>query len=293
MHQALSIPFVAFVFWAQQSFLLDVAAFSTPASVTRDFRHHNSQTSHRRIVLYSDLKDPSVSQVDDGAPEQNDKAATRRHGRKRRTMLKLYRLPRVAYQIYTSYAKRLWKETDVSARKKIANDKFRVAVRSMQQLLSDEYLEFSDEANQTQKELLQACDRMLASIPLEVKSGNKSPLPPKTKQVGKKKSRSVLFGALMGAAVACWVFSGNYVFTGVFTLMTILGQLEYYRMIINTGVYPARRISVIGAASMFLTVRHTILYCWVLFNIPTDVPYRLCLHQISTKFVSPCLVCGP
>ena len=69
----------------------------------------------------------------------------------------------------------------------------------------------------------------------------------------KKKQRSILFGALMGLAVACWVFSGNYVFTGLFCLMTILGQLEYYRMIMNTGVYPARRISVIGASSMFLT----------------------------------------
>ena len=57
----------------------------------------------------------------------------------------------------------------------------------------------------------------------------------------------------MGLCVAAWVFSGNYIFTGLFTLMTILGQLEYYRMVINTGVYPARRISVIGAATMFLT----------------------------------------
>ncbi|KAG7339579.1 phosphatidate cytidylyltransferase [Nitzschia inconspicua] len=65
--------------------------------------------------------------------------------------------------------------------------------------------------------------------------------------------RSILFGAVMGAAVACWVFSGNYVFTGLFCLMTILGQLEYYRMVMNTGVFPARRISVVGATSMFVT----------------------------------------
>jgi hypothetical protein len=70
-----------------------------------------------------------------------------------------------------------------------------------------------------------------------------------------KKQRSVLFGAAMGAVVACWVFSGNYIFTGLFCLMTILGQLEYYRMVMNTGVFPARRISVIGATSMFVTVR--------------------------------------
>jgi hypothetical protein len=33
----------------------------------------------------------------------------------------------------------------------------------------------------------------------------------------KKKSRSILFGATMGAITACWVFSGNFVFTTLFT----------------------------------------------------------------------------
>ncbi len=70
----------------------------------------------------------------------------------------------------------------------------------------------------------------------------------------KKKGRSVLFGATMGLAVAAWVYSGNYIFTGLFTLMTALGQLEYYRMVMNTGIYPARRISVLGACAMFVTV---------------------------------------
>lgn len=73
----------------------------------------------------------------------------------------------------------------------------------------------------------------------------------------KKKRRSIWFGVVMGFVVACWVFSGNYIFTGLFTLMTILGQLEYYRMVINTGVVPARRISVVGACSMFLTALFT------------------------------------
>ena len=75
-----------------------------------------------------------------------------------------------------------------------------------------------------------------------------------TKKTKKKKGgRSVLFGATMGLVVACWVYSGNYIFTALFTLMTALGQLEYYRMVMNTGVYPARRISVLGACAMFVT----------------------------------------
>mmetsp|Transcript_2203 Transcript_2203/g.3381 ORF Transcript_2203/g.3381 Transcript_2203/m.3381 type:complete len:582 (+) Transcript_2203:111-1856(+) len=69
----------------------------------------------------------------------------------------------------------------------------------------------------------------------------------------KKPRRSILFGAAMGSVVACWVFSGNFIFTALFTLMTILGQLEFYRMAMNAGIYPARRISVCGACAMFIT----------------------------------------
>ncbi|KAL7506019.1 hypothetical protein ACHAXN_003374 [Cyclotella atomus] len=69
----------------------------------------------------------------------------------------------------------------------------------------------------------------------------------------KKKGRSVLFGATMGLIVAGWVYSGNYIFTTLFTLMTALGQLEYYRMVMNKGIYPARRISVLGACATFVT----------------------------------------
>lgn len=89
----------------------------------------------------------------------------------------------------------------------------------------------------------------------------------------KKKSRSILFGATMGAITACWVFSGNFVFTTLFTLMTALGQLEYYRMVMKTGVYPARRISVLGACSMFVTVSATVV---VTLSIGMYVPTHSC-----------------
>lgn len=153
-------------------------------------------------------------------------------------------------------------ETDVSARKIVATDKVRAAVRNVQHILScDEYTALSEKGLQSQSELLKACDNMLVALSEERKeidssqgqqdkiASTSTPVPEAA-----KKRRSIMFGALMGFAVACWVFSGNYVFTALFTLMTILGQLEYYRMIMHTGVYPARRISVIGASSMFLTV---------------------------------------
>ena len=131
----------------------------------------------------------------------------------------------------------------------------------------------SKKSEEAKERLLQACDDML--IILDENNNDKSESTavvavatedpdadtakqlaavPTKKKVAKKQ-RSVLFGAVMGALVAGWVFSGNYIFTGLFCLITILGQLEYYRMIMNTGVFPARRISVVGATSMFVTVR--------------------------------------
>jgi hypothetical protein len=189
---------------------------------------------------------------------------------KRSKFRRFYKLPSKAYHIYTDYATRLWTETNTDARKKIANDKVKGAIRNMCHVVkSDEYTEFSDGSIEARDRLLKACDNMLETLPKDpttpattskavatatstTKNENSSETPVKKKKANGQ--RSVLFGAIMGATVACWVFSGNYVFTGLFALMTILGQLEYYRMVMNTGVYPARRISVIGAVSCFLTV---------------------------------------
>jgi hypothetical protein len=172
----------------------------------------------------------------------------------------------------------LWNETNPEARKKKAQNRAKAAIRGVEQImLGEEYVELSDdeETIEARQNLLEACQAMLKAMKkhnmqeeivketsaLESKK-EKEETPSEVmatsdkKVETKKKSRSVLFGAAMGAIVACWVYSGNWIFTGVFTLMTILGQLEYYRMVMNTGIYPARRISVIGACSMFLTVSY-------------------------------------
>ncbi|KAL7544201.1 hypothetical protein ACHAWF_007580 [Thalassiosira exigua] len=89
---------------------------------------------------------------------------------------------------------------------------------------------------------------------LVVAVASPAPSPPAAEAPPKKKGgRSVAFGALMGLAVAAWVYSGNYAFAALFTLMTALGQLEYYRMVMQAGIYPARRISVAGACATFVT----------------------------------------
>eukprot|EP00535_Pseudo-nitzschia_heimii_P002466 CAMPEP_0197174016 /NCGR_PEP_ID=MMETSP1423-20130617/722_1 /TAXON_ID=476441 /ORGANISM="Pseudo-nitzschia heimii, Strain UNC1101" /LENGTH=510 /DNA_ID=CAMNT_0042622905 /DNA_START=184 /DNA_END=1716 /DNA_ORIENTATION=+ len=179
---------------------------------------------------------------------------------------------KMAYRIYTGYAKKLWRETDPSERSKIANDRVAQTIRDMQHVLTSEHETISSSGssgdNQTveaSENLLQACEHMLSTIDENEKSksktsstavapidadGEKGKSPPVKAE---KKQRSILFGAVMGIVVAAWVFSGNYIFTGLFCLLTILGQLEYYRMIMNTGVFPARRISVAGATSMFVT----------------------------------------
>ncbi|CAJ1890091.1 unnamed protein product [Cylindrotheca closterium] len=181
-----------------------------------------------------------------------------------------YKLPKAACRVYASYVKRLWAETDVAARERVADDKVRGSIRNMQNILlhAKEYAEFDDATYESQNKLLVACEEMLEALPkretakekkqadkevtteLSIANGETSEAVVPEK---KKGQRSILFGALMGLTVALWVFSGSYIFTGVFCSMTILGQLEYYRMVMNTGVYPARRISVIGASSMFLT----------------------------------------
>jgi hypothetical protein len=217
--------------------------------------HHHPALSRTWATIKEQQEEQSVEE------DQSTSMTKKRH---------FYRLPKTAYHIYTSYANRLWKETDVPARHKIANDKVRGTIRNMQHVLqANEYAEFSGGCVEKKEKLLVACEELLSSLPqkeektaetpatevVDVESSKKDAAP-------KKKQRSILFGAVMGAAVACWVFSGNYIFTGLFCLMTNLGQLEYYRMIMNTGVYPARRISVIGASSMFLTVRDANLLLW-------------------------------
>jgi hypothetical protein len=180
---------------------------------------------------------------------------------------------KMAYRIYTGYAKRLWRETDPSERSKIADDKVAQTIRDMQHVLTSEHETINSSSSdkkcvEASEQLLKACEHMLLTLEEDAKSKKKpaeastagasidantekSKSPPAKKE---KKQRSILFGALMGVVVAAWVFSGNYIFTGVFCLVTILGQLEYYRMVMNTGVFPARIISVIGATSMFVTV---------------------------------------
>jgi phosphatidate cytidylyltransferase len=235
-------------------------------------------------------------------------------------------IPGEAVRIYADYAGRLWNETNPDARRAIATTKAAEAIRQVQHIIrGDEYItQFAAIDDQPRQQLLDACSDLLAAMDNATLAEGVAPPAPNalsaamenatatttwseanavalehgegtttTGPAKKKGRRSILFGATMGLAVAGWVFSGSYIFTGIFTLMTLLGQLEYYRMVINTGVYPARRISVVGACSMFLTALFTPNYhqlCLPLFGLwamiwfltmkrtPTTIP------QIATTF---------
>mmetsp|Transcript_5300 Transcript_5300/g.11599 ORF Transcript_5300/g.11599 Transcript_5300/m.11599 type:complete len:596 (+) Transcript_5300:114-1901(+) len=219
-----------------------------------------------------------------------------------------------AYHLYVDYFDRLWEETAVDQRKKVARRRAQDAVLHVKNLSVEGGEKgsdvFNDVDHDTRRKMVEACDSMLAELEIDelkkeikdkpkkkliivdnmsvgavqklaVEQSKKEPAitnkqgdlvsdqtestkalvsmteseqpaaPAKKKK--KKGGRSVLFGLTMGIAVAGWVYSGNYVFTTLFTLMTALGQLEYYRMVMETGVYPARRISVLGACAMFVT----------------------------------------
>lgn len=203
-------------------------------------------------------------------------------------------LPGKVIRIYTDYATRLWKETNPEARKIVESNRVAVALRQVQHMIQADEALYYIVPVQDRLELIEACDAVLRAIAanatalaaasslqqqqkesspvvvaqettttavVTINGGDGEESAANISSIGstkpKRTRRSIGFGALMGLAVACWVFSGNYIFTGLFTLMTVLAQLEYYRMVMNTGVYPARRISVVGACSMFLAALFT------------------------------------
>jgi hypothetical protein len=221
--------------------------------------------------------------------------------RKRVYWQKVSRMPKKAVRIYADYASRLWTETNPVARKRIAQDKAAAAVRAVEHTMrGEEYVAFSEDSEDARQQLLNACQVMLKAMEKSPASTSKHDVSvvaetsTDTAAKPKKARRSILFGAMMGAIVACWVFSGNYIFTGVFTLMTVLGQLEYYRMVMNTGIYPARRISVVGACSMFLTVSISPVFVnsIVILTFVCVFMERLYSRHIYMKFVFQCLVFG-
>lgn len=255
-------------------FLPDVSSFVTVLQSPIAFRGLKPIPDHRRLLVSKeDMVPPKPSKInnDDKEIEGTTNGEAKVPRRIPRKHFFTY-IPRKVSHIYREYFSRLWKETDVTSRRQVAKEKAVQSIRQVQNIFrnQEEYADISKVSQLDRQNLLDACDSILkdseraeelketvaeaeniteAIAAVAEAAKEEAAVGPK-----KKKGRSVLFGAAMGAVVAAWVFSGNYVFTAIFTGMTILGQLEYYRMVMKTGVFPTRRLSVIGAASMFLTV---------------------------------------
>lgn len=54
-------------------------------------------------------------------------------------------------------------------------------------------------------------------------------------------------GLSLGLTATLWIFAGNGFFTLGFLVTTIISQLEYYQMVENTGVAPAKKIGIISS----------------------------------------------
>ena len=61
----------------------------------------------------------------------------------------------------------------------------------------------------------------------------------------------LLTGWLLGISCTAWIFSGNFGHALGLYLLAIVAQLEYYRSVIATGVYPARRIGIVTTTAMY------------------------------------------
>ena len=129
-----------------------------------------SQSGMRIGTFPSSIHNPSYRVVSRHRASIEEDKATSANGEeepeKTDRKIPFYKLPRAAYRIYKSYFKRLWRETDVENRHRIANDKVRNAIRSMQQVLQEEYADFTPGSQMTAREtLFDACDKMLESLP--------------------------------------------------------------------------------------------------------------------------------
>lgn len=76
--------------------------------------------------------------------------------------------------------------------------------------------------------------------------------PPATKKKGRNLQTRILTGLVLGALATYWVFGGQWVFLAGFLLQALFAQREYYRMCINAGITPARRISFVSTLLMYV-----------------------------------------
>jgi len=63
----------------------------------------------------------------------------------------------------------------------------------------------------------------------------------------------IAMGFLLGGAAITWIFSGTAAFAALMMLVTLLGQLEYYRMAIRKGHTPAQRMGLLTTVATMVS----------------------------------------
>jgi phosphatidate cytidylyltransferase len=103
-------------------------------------------------------------------------------------------------------------------------------------------------------EVRAACEALNAALDREVEveltRGDKSLV--KRKRTINELGLRLITGWALGAGCTAWIFSGNLGHALGLYLLAIVAQLEYYRSVIATGVYPARRIGIVTTTATYL-----------------------------------------
>eukprot|EP00616_Rhizochromulina_sp_CCMP1243_P003093 CAMPEP_0118991574 /NCGR_PEP_ID=MMETSP1173-20130426/51849_1 /TAXON_ID=1034831 /ORGANISM="Rhizochromulina marina cf, Strain CCMP1243" /LENGTH=483 /DNA_ID=CAMNT_0006942711 /DNA_START=202 /DNA_END=1649 /DNA_ORIENTATION=- len=97
----------------------------------------------------------------------------------------------------------------------------------------------------------EACARLKSTLNLDLESHAEQ-----KRVTARNKSslaKRLATGWALGAGCAWWIFSGNLGHALGLFLLAAVAQLEYYRSVISTGVYPARRISLVTTFIMYMT----------------------------------------
>lgn len=179
------------------------------------------------------------------------------------------KIPKVLMNIYVNYITKLWRQTDPIEREKIAALQALSAVKNVKSIMEgQEYVDIAhvndgetiddvDERIAARDELLESCNKMISCLEkskleapaMEIIEAKATEEKKKVTKKEKKKSRSVLFGATMGAVVAGWVFSGNFIFTTLFTLMTGTSTtIDHYLIVFHIIHYLNLKLCSFGTA---------------------------------------------
>ncbi|CBJ25849.1 Phosphatidate cytidylyltransferase [Ectocarpus siliculosus] len=190
--------------------------------------------------------------------------------------------PFKAVLLYLDYVRWLWDVTDKERLDReqpqgVVSEKVKTVISGIEELSRDAGISLTESSIRPQFEALvsssDALKKELASAKINpaqsaTASGGSASSPAPPKGILSTLTKRVRTGVLMAAVATVWIFSGNWVFSVGFALQALLAQLEYYRMAMQKGVKPARRISAVATVLLYsFAVGFPYLHNYVMANI--------------------------